>query len=651
VRRGALALGLKLAVLAGATATTTPAAAQSCDALARWSEDCRGVDLTIVHCVEGGVVLDAVAAGGDPLRIEIARGRVDAFVRVGDVGLSPVGEFADWSEAPASFREAFAAVRQCVEANPTLSLPEGEFEVGQSPRSTPATTPPIPWFLLLGLAGAAGAAYAARRQARSPPSARRTSGRALVAVALTVGTFALRRVLVEPGFAHQNGQGPLWVSHALCVPTVYGPGYREVFGWIASLGEPSVAVFTAQAILAAFGPVLAWVIVRGTGARRELAWAAAVVVAADPTLARLAQSESYFATESTLLLAAAAVTSAGSCRRRIRDPVFLIAVASAGCFVAQAARIHPTAWVAAAVIPLVVAAGRGRLRGRLVAAAAATAGVGAVAAIGALPVMTAVVGGGVGDDWLPGFFSRIPQTRIDIAIFTAAIAAAAIIGVSPDRGRGAVRAGATATVILAVGFTHVIGGVAADVVLAGYVVLFAGPLLGCAGVAVSASALGGRPRRARLAAAAVIAAALGAGAVRAPALWERPTDEREQDRLLAWRDALPADATVVHLGAAGRRRFHLPYYGHCVPGSARAVQLSSEEPIRDLSKMPSPVLWYRSAICSTEEGRRGCEAVETTATLVVLRTAEIEARASMEDLEYDTDPVGVSLFAVEGPAP
>src|SRR5512145_1114269 len=48
------------------------------------------------------------------------------------------------------------------------------------------------------------------------------------------------------GPLHVNGQGPLWIRGALEPDALagYGPGYYELFGWLAQLGAaPDRAIF------------------------------------------------------------------------------------------------------------------------------------------------------------------------------------------------------------------------------------------------------------------------------------------------------------------------------------------------------------------------------------------------------------------------
>src|SRR6185369_10677232 len=110
------------------------------------------------------------------------------------------------------------------------------------------------------------------------------------------------------------------------------------------------------------------------------AFLAAALLAIDPIAIRMGATEAYFAAIAFLCMAASATMllalhemEAGG---RWRAAALLLA---AGLLLAQAARIHPCAWVLTATVPFVIPAGEaGSWRRRLltcVAAAAVTGGV------------------------------------------------------------------------------------------------------------------------------------------------------------------------------------------------------------------------------------------------------------------------------------
>ncbi len=81
--------------------------------------------MTPRFCPAGGVILTAQAQGGDPLQVEITRDAHRGFVRVGPLGLSPVGNFPDWESAPATTRGAFDAVVRCARRDAALPVATG----------------------------------------------------------------------------------------------------------------------------------------------------------------------------------------------------------------------------------------------------------------------------------------------------------------------------------------------------------------------------------------------------------------------------------------------------------------------------------------------------------------------------------------------
>ena len=263
----------------------------------------------------------------------------------------------------------------------------------------------MPWFLLWGVA--AGVFLLVRRRHEIIPADDRR-GVLPALLLLTALTWLLRGAILGPDFLHQNGQGPLWVRFALCMPSSYGPGYRELFGRAITAfgGEPSAALFTLQEAFAVLTPALGWLLARGVGARGSVPWALALLLACDPTLVRMAQSESYTGPIFVLLLASGALLSWGLRERRLWTVDAVAGATAAGLLIAQAARIHPVAWLPAALIPLVVLVGVPAIDGRWKGWLWATAAVGAVASVGALPVLTSVAGGELGQAMIPTLFEQ-----------------------------------------------------------------------------------------------------------------------------------------------------------------------------------------------------------------------------------------------------
>jgi len=636
---------MALVVLLGML-TPSGAEAQRCDGAQRWAEACQDADVEVRvrDCLPGGVIVSTSVGGEATLDVEIARDRPGAFREVGDLGVSPIGEFADWGDAPPRVRQAFDVVVACIEADPSLDVPEGQLVPGG--REAEPSAPPVPWLLW----GALFVAFVAAgyRFARARPTLRHLAWSAAPVVLFAILAYVVRAAMTDPSFVHQNGQGPLWVSHALCITPVYGPGYFEVFGRAVAMlgGEPSAALFSAQAALASLAASAVWLIARGASVRPLIAGALTLAVVCEPALARIAQSESYFGAIASLLLIASAILSVGARRRRWNDPEFLLCVVAAGLIVAQAARIHPVAWVPSAMLPLVIAVGRGRVRTRLTNAAVATAGIGLLATIFAASVIGDVTGGGVGDQWLPDLLSRIPRSRISWGLSLGAGGGVAIALAGRYRRQAIVR-GLAFFLVVAIAFcSHLIGAVGPIIVTA-YLLLFLPAFIAVLGAGIDGAAR----RRAHVlgATAALLVFALSYGAFRADGLLTLPTDAREQAWILGQRSELASDASVAFLGSAGpRRRLHLPLYGECGAGGASAVQLSTDTTIRDLDMIPTPVVWYRSSLCTTDDGRAYCDAMEARYRLTPIAGADLPALLSMDGLGYEDGTVHVGLYAVEG---
>lgn len=142
------------------------AAPCSPDALA-WARACGRFEA--VQCYPERVI---VQAGTEPpLRVDIARHATKAFRTVGAVGLSPIGEFADWNEAPLATREAFDALVSCAARDATFLDDAALPPPAPQPTSAPPAAPqddrsPAPWGLVALVVAGALAAFAVRRALR-----------------------------------------------------------------------------------------------------------------------------------------------------------------------------------------------------------------------------------------------------------------------------------------------------------------------------------------------------------------------------------------------------------------------------------------------------------------------------------------------------
>ena len=624
-------------------------AARACDDVARaWAARCsagEGVAVQPETCLPELLVVVASAKGGAPLRVEIDRTGRRGFVHAGSAGVSPLGEFADWSKEPAPTRRAFDAVVACA----ARGLPEVGPEVGSAPSASPSPPPPpphapppqqrVPWAL-----GGAVLAFLALGATRL----RRPSRRALVTAAglvgLTVLTWLVRRAAFPESFFHPNGQGPLWVGFALGAPTDYGPGFRELFGLVVDgAAEPDRALVAAQSAAAALVPAFAFMAARASGGSRPVAWALALLVALDPVEGRAARTEAYYATIATLLFASAAALAMGTRALRVRSFAFVAGVVASGLFAAAAARVHPIAWVAAAAVPLGALAGRGRARRRLPVGIAAGALFTAVLAAVAGPAVLEVLRGRLGHQYGVGMAGDVGHPLALAALGGGALIAVAVL-VTRRRSIVARALVLLAIVLAAVGSNH-LGPVTPWVERAYFFLLVPAALFG---VAVLLTPPPWAPAsRVRLVYAALVAVAIVADLVPLRTLTARTTDEDEAAFVMRWRATLPRGAVVHYLGSAGVRRVFLPLY----EGGGRDLRLMSltaEHSLPVLSAGGAPIYYYESSLCATPEGRGFCAEIARHASLHEVARAELASGASMPSLDYGAAPVRVALYGYDG---
>ena len=628
--------------LAVAGATCTAAAQAPCpEEVVRFAEACDAGPprLRAAECPAGHVIFDA-----DGLYIDVRRSGDDAFVRVGELGISPVGQFRDWREAPERHRAALDALVRCVRARPDPIVDAiGEHPPAPSEsRAAPGeprvrTTRPLPWRVLLGALLALG--ILVRRF-----GTRGLAERAMPLVALGAIVLLARQLLVPESYFHQNGQGPLWVRHALGEPSAYGPGYAQLF-WLAAraAGDPDGAVFLAQSVLCALVPPAGFAIARGVGAPRIFAWAVAVALAASPLLARIARSESYFATCGALLFLAAAILAV-CVRPEDGWKARLAGMAASGLFVAQAALVHPVCWLAGAVLPGVVLVGGGDVTARVRLAVVATAVIAAVVLAFAGPDLYDVLAGSLGHQWLGAPTARTSRAAgYEVALLALIVLAA--VGVAL-RSRAWQRTALAVVVIALVAAMAWMGYVLGDVmpwIAAAYGWLYApAPIAaGAALVRELSGVAGSRERLVRAAAAgAVLVSSISWYAVRFADLTRLPTDAREALAVRRWRAHLPRGAVVAHLARAGRQIVELPLY------ERYHLRISADRPPVDLTAAGSDVFYLRSSLCTSARGREMCEAVEAAYQLEPVRRAVFPAVPSMDGLEYDRDEVEIVLYRV-----
>ena len=599
------------------------AAAQCPERVVAWARRCEPT-LEAQMCDEGVVVVRAHPDGAPPLAIELRSSPEGSFRRVGSIGLSPIAELADWSLAPAGWREAFERVARCPPPPFGAVGPRTHGEAGQSTR--PPRIVGSPWRAAAGLMLLLVVLIDRRRLvgwARRP----------WTLLLIPPATLALRALFSDDAFFHQNGQGPIWIEMALCHASPYGPGQRELFGEIASLGgaAPDLAVFLAQSIFLSFGPLFAFLIVRAQGGSLPFAAAASAAVALDPLLARLAHSESYFASQSLLLAAAAAALSAGARGGRVR---FGLAVLAAGLIAAQASRVHPVSWVPIALLPacVLVVPGRSTKR-RAIETAIAALGIATVLVITSWPTLLAQYQGQLVAEWGDRTTERFAAPAVP---WVALVVALVVVLVSRSRRRGLVRAGALFACVVAV---DRVGSVApwSEAVRAANAHLYA-PLLAVA----AASLARAHPRMRRVLVPAMIIVTLGVFAWRWRAWTELPSDALEERIALEWRARMRSDDTLVYVERAHDRVQHLPIY-QCVAEHPRVVALRWPQAAPS-EIVPSGALYViETSLCATREGQEACERLRARWPLETLEERVLPARPSAPYQPYDVSQLRLRL--------
>jgi hypothetical protein len=588
------------------------------------------------RCPPGHAIFSVTIGERAPVFVDATAGG-PALREIDGLGLSPIGEFADFEQAPAPVREGFARVASCLEHDRDLPIArrlDARRPIGREPSRGP--------ILLVAALALAAVAASPRKRPR-----RRTLLTTALLLAMVAATFALARALVGPSFFHQNGHGPNWIGYALGEPCAYGPGFRELFGWLASLraDAPEATVFTANGLLAATCPVSVWIVARRVGARAPLAWAMAFAVMLDPLLWRMAFSESYYVPYTALPLAATALMLSFP-TLRTWSPRFLACVGAAALLLAQAARVHPVGWVAVAVAPLVFLARRGAPRRNLVHAAIAVATTGLVAAVTSARPLAGVLGGEMGErfqQWRRGWTDELgPATALALAAMVACTLLPRLRGRVMPRVALLVVVGGAATL-----GTSLLG-IDVDWLRAAHWHPFIGSFVAAAVGVASPYVV--TARASRIAAAVVASLTIASAALHWRWAAELPTDALELRLALAWRREIPPDARLVAVENAGVTSLQLPFYGRAdgAPGerSAPIVRLDARDTPPSLPSFGDTVFYYRSSLCSTAAARPWCEDLERTAVLEPLLKEELPARPSTHAITYEDARVRVGLYRV-----
>jgi len=644
-----------LAFVADARATTCDVAAS------QWAAECAaqgGIDVKPLRC-SSGFASFRVDHRGASLDVEVRSDGGPAFRRVGRYGVSPIGEFADWSAEPEELRSAFDAFVACaakgIPGDIALPPTASGASLDDAGPTAHRPVPHAPAFRLWG--GLVAALVVAVAWAM-----RRRRARVLRTVAMMMGlgaaTWGLRRLVLPFAFFHQNGHGPMWVDCALGGRCGYGPGFREIFGpfALASGSAAEEGVFLAHSVLGATAPIATWALARAASAPRLLALALAVVVAIEPGSSRLAQSESYFGVVTWLLFAAAAVLATAARFASWQSLVFTVAMCAAGLLIAEAAVVHPIAWVPSALVPAVVLLGRGAPKRRLRLFATATVGTGLVAA-GASGTLVAQIYA-EHRRW-GSTFGGLVESNYRFALFGAVAVGGLYLALRRLRRVRSVNLPASWPLRIALCLALLIG----PLLVARALHPFGGltpwirhawwlpylPVALAAVAALLASLTPRRPRRIALASGIVVACGALFAISRFGELTTLPTDALESQFVASVRHQLPAKSRVLHIERVDNRIATLPIYrgvdGN--PGTVRLV-VKDGQPPRPIGSLPTH--YYRSSVCTSEEGRPYCDAIERDLVLEPVATAVLPALPSMPHMPYDRSEVSVGFFRVVGRA-
>lgn len=645
-----------------------------------WAASCassQGIDVSPIHC-SSQLASFRLGHEGAALDVEIRSDGANAFRQVGSYGLSPIGEFPDWSSAPLPIREAFDKLTTCVEAGMggegLLHVLPGRARNDAGSRGLGAASSPLPEpgdrglvanrltknleavasFLPRHLFGALVAtlfvAIALLRRAR--PSRGIATSAALLA--LGIGTWTFRRFFIPSAFFHQNGHGSMWVDCALGGHCSYGPGFRDAFGFAARIHLPTAeqGIFLANSLLAATGPISAWLIARAAGAPRIVAWAIALVLAMDPGLGRLAGSESYYGTVTWLFLWASALLATGARLGGPRSASFLVAAGGAGFLIGQAVAIHPIAWIPSALVPLSVFVGPGALRRRMGFLLVGTFGSGLVAFASAGRLVIEVYRSN--QQWATSLGGGFVERLLSLNAILVGIIALMGGGIALYRLRRrhrpigpALRWGLRAAVLVLV---VMIGELLNPVHHLPPWIQHAwwGAYLPSIIAAVAALVAIRRrhPLSARLAGASILAVGIVFSATRWDRLLALPTDALEARFAMTWRELLPQGARILHLQRVGDRITTLPIFSTPMH-DVRLVTFDAGSIDRAMSIATLPGAYYhRSSLCSTDEGRALCETIERELKLEPVSVATLPALPSMPHMMYDADNVRVGLYRI-----
>ena len=596
------------------------------------------------------VIVRLLPSEGAPLDVELRGGGEGAFAEASGIGLSPILQVAEWSDVPASQRQAFEAL--------VAAGARGELPVAGVAGILPAAlrTRRVPWLLAVALLAVCAAAWSRHRRARrqAPPTSSASGLQWPAPVQVDPAPAHLGLLLFGVGAAlrvvggvwapwHVNGHGPSWLVRTWQgtdpMPG-YGPGYPELFSgpvWLLPLA-PDTAVFVANLLVGAALAPLLYRLGRSLG----LSWGPAALVGAvaalDPLSLRFAASEAYHPAlllglhGAELLLVTAALRLAAD--RRAEG----LALALAGALVAAwTARIHPIAWPMVALAPLPLLAVGGRRRGfgpAAVAVAALLVGVALLIAAGPEGVERVLGSGPLRGGEGPGGLADGLTPKL--LTWTGIGGAALLIRGGPAR-RLALAAvasllllGATRLLFMQTGYWQ-----------ASYLRLHLGlPLLAVA--AALPAAIVERFLRPRLALPLLAAASLACVVAAHSA---QLTTEQLEHRWLHGVLADQAEGCELRwVEETGKRNLSVAW--HLVPGAPSPQRVGSAEDVRAGLLPGGCRLYLRSSLCASAETRRHCDEIERGLDLQEIGRVELPALPSYDEHPYDGARVPVVLFRV-----
>jgi hypothetical protein len=622
------ALARILCVLVVTSYATSARAAGECEERAKpWILACAErakLDIVLRGCPERRLVVGVPSASLD---VEMVGAEVKSFHQVGAIGLSPIGDFPNWENEPDSPQQkAFQAIEDCVRADGAVPL--------GSPQKTIAQ--PRPWLLGLGLLFALALAFVSVKSKKQL-----ALGLAAFVIA-TAAVLFLRKLLLPFAFFHQNGIGPSWVDVARNAhrTSEYGPGFAELFEHVTSVTgrRPERGMFWLSAVIGATVPGVGFLGARALGATRVVAAIVFFGLAFDPVLARVAQSESYFGIIIALGAAAATALLVGCFRPEPRSARFVLGVLTSGALIAQAARVHPIGWIPLALVPLVVLLGPRLSKRRVVACVIAGLGIAVIVGIATGPALFAVVRGTLGAHWMDRAGPHRPFSGLTVPIVAISLCIAWLLG----RRRGWT-AGAIAFASLMIGSATDLLSEPNPAIHAAFLRLQL-PVL----VPVAAMWVDRLTRQRRRIHRARFAPLVFGGLVAVSivtswsGLTRLPTDAREAEFALEWRERLEPGSVVVYVEHAGYRNVRLPLYDQVTNATRRGIAVG--EPLPDLSRLGGTLYYYRSSLCVTDDAKAACQAIEATAPLELVTERELPAIPSMRWSQFPSDKVMVGLY-------